>query len=370
MSKPKIVLTTVGALLVHKLTENEKALWEAMKGTDLLTLREGNARKQRELEKRVSARLCELDFSKTAGLHTIVPELTSLAAIGVGPDDEVALFAGESAAGIFAARVVAQFIKQVWHATTEMEVITGLQVQDAALFRSIGLQRYAQSVIRWLTRPGVAHTHEVILNASAGYKSLVPYTTMLGLIFGVSVQYMFENSDVVMTVPPLPLSYNRDLLAHVEPLLAKLDAETELSQQEVLNGMNGTDRDTLIPMLEMNNGKFTFSALGLAVYERFKSPPPLEPSKRPAKDKDQTRNWDKVPNRSQAFERFKSRLAECQWIDGFRYLNGVDGARRQVKRVGPNLHVAYDGIGLEVATTARHDDHFPHVQAAILSLME
>ncbi len=370
MSKPKIVLTTVGALLVHKLTENEKALWEAMKGTDLLTLREGNARKQRELEKRVSARLCELDFSKTAGLHTIVPELTSLAAIGVGPDDEVALFAGESAAGIFAARVVAQFIKQVWHATTEMEVITGLQVQDAALFRSIGLQRYAQSVIRWLTRPGVAHTHEVILNASAGYKSLVPYTTMLGLIFGVSVQYMFENSDVVMTVPPLPLSYNRDLLAHVEPLLAKLDAETELSQQEVLNGMNGTDRDTLNPMLEMNNGKFTLSAQGLAVYERFKSPPPLEPSKRPAKDKDQTRNWDKVPNRSQAFERFKSRLAECQWIDGFRYLNGVDGARRQVKRVGPNLHVAYDGIGLEVATTARHDDHFPHVQATILSLME
>jgi putative CRISPR-associated protein (TIGR02619 family) len=370
MSKPKIVLTTVGALIVHKLTEGEKALWEAMKGTDLLTLREGNARKQRELEKRVIARLCESDFSKASGMQTTAPELTSLAAIGIGPGDEVALFAGESAAGIFTARVVAQFIKQVWHAFAEMEVITGLQVQDAALFRNVGVQRYAQSVIRWLTRPGIAHTHDVILNASAGYKSLVPYTTLFGLIFGASVQYIFENSDTIITVPPLPITCNRELLAPVEPLLAKLDAETELPQQEVLNGLNGPDRDTLVPLLEMNNGKFTFSALGLAVYERFKSPPPLEPSKRLAKDKDQTRNWDKVPNRSSAFERFKSRLADCQWIDGFRYLNGVDGARRQVKRVGQNLHVAYDGVGLEVATMARHDDHFPHVQAAILNLME
>jgi hypothetical protein len=126
----------------------------------------------------------------------------------------------------------------------------------------------------------------------------------------------------------------------------------------------------LTPLLEMHNGKFTFSALGLAVYERFKSPPALEPSPRPAKEKDQTRNWDKVPNRSPNFEKFKNRLAECEWVESFRYLNGVDGARRQVKRVGQNLHVAYDGIGLEVGTTARHDDHFPHVQAAILNLME
>lgn len=370
MSKPKIVLTTVGALIVHKLAEGEKALWEAMKGTDLLTLREGNARKQRELEKRVIARLCELDFSKTAGLNTLVPELTSLAAIGVGPGDELVLFAGESAAGIFTARVVAQFGKHVWHTSAEMEVITGLQAQDAALFRSAGVTRYARSVIRWLTIPGITHSHDIILNASAGYKSLVPYTTLLGMIFGVKVQYIFENSDVVMTMPPLPISCDRDLLARVEPLLTKIDAEAELPQQEVMNGLNGPDRDTLIPMLEMNNGKFTFSALGLAVYERFKSPPPLEPSKRPAKDKDQTRNWDKVPNRSQAFERFRARLSECEWVDGFRYLNGVDGARRQVKRVGQNLHVAYDGIGLEVATMARHDDHYPHVQAAILNLME
>jgi putative CRISPR-associated protein (TIGR02619 family) len=370
MSKPKIVLTTVGVLIVHRLVENEKALWEGMKGTDLLTLREGNARKQRELEKRVLARLCELDFSKASGLPMIAPELTSLAAIGIGPGDEIGLFAGESAAGIFTARVVAQFIKQVWHASAEMEVITGLQVQDAALFRSTGVPRYAQSVIRWLTRPGLAHTHDVILNASAGYKSLIPYTTLLGVIFGVPVQYTFENSDIVMTLPPMPLICDHEHLKRHEPLLAKLDAETELPQQEVLQGLNGPDRETLVPLLEMNNGKFTFSALGLAMYERFKSPPALEPSKRPSKDKDQTRNWDKVPNRSPAFERFKTRLSECQWIEGFRYLNGVDGARRQVKRVGQNLQIAYDGIGLEVATTARHDDHYPHIQAAILSLME
>ncbi|MDZ7290136.1 MAG: hypothetical protein ONB44_01790 [candidate division KSB1 bacterium] len=370
MAKPKIVLMTVGVLIVHKLAENEKPLWEGMKGTDLLTLREGNARKQRELEKRVIARLCELDLSKPSGLHMIAPELTSLAAIGLGPEDEVALFASESAAGIFTARVLSQYIKQVWHAVAEMEVITGLQGQDAGLFRSVGVQRYVQSVLRWLSRPGIAYTHEVFLNASAGYKSLIPYTTLVGMLFGVPLKYTFESSDVVLTVPPVPVTCDRELLARVEPLLARLDAESELPQQEVLNGLNGPDRELLMPLLEFANGKFSLSALGLAVYERFKSPPPLEPSKRTPKDKDLTRNWDKIPNRTQAFERFRARLGECQWVDGYRFLNGVDGARRQVKRVGQNLLVAYDGIGLEVATTARHDDHYPHVQAAILNLME
>ncbi|MGH7454576.1 MAG: hypothetical protein ACRENG_24695 [bacterium] len=370
MAKPKIVLTSVGILIVYKLAENEKRLWEGMKGTDLLTLREGNARKQRELEKRLIARLCEQDFSKPSGLHSTAPELTSLSAIGVGPGDEMALFASESPAGIFTARVVVQFIKQVWHASAELEVITGLQAQDAKLFRSVGVPRYVQSVIRWLSRPGISHTHEVILNASAGYKSLVPYTTLLGLIFGVPVQHTFESSATVLTVPPVPLTCDRELLGRIEPLLAKLDAETELPQEEMLNGLNGPDRNMLAPLLEIHNGKFTFSALGLAVYERFKSPPSLEPSPRPVKEKDQTRNWEKVPNRSPNFEKFKARLAECEWVDTFRYLNGVDGARRQVKRVGQNLHVAYDGVGLEVATMARHDDHFPHVQAAILNLME
>jgi hypothetical protein len=370
MAKPKIVLTTVGILLVHKLAESEKRLWEKMKGTDLLTLREGNARKQRELENRLIARLCELDFSKPSGLHNLVPELTSLSAISVGPGDEVALFAGESAAGIVTARVVAQFVKQIWQAGAELEVMTGLQTQDARLFRSVGVPRYVQSVIRWLSRPGISHTHDVILNASAGYKSLVPYTTVLSLIFGVPLQYTFESSNIVFTLPPVPITCDRELLGRVQPLLTKLDAETELPQQEVLNGLNAADRDVLTPLLEMHNGKFTFSALGLAVYERFKSPPSLEPSARPAKDKDQTRNWEKVPNRSPNFDKFRNRLADCQWVESFRYLNGVDGARRQVKRVGQNLQVAYDGIGLEVGTTARHDDHFPHVQAAILNLME
>jgi hypothetical protein len=251
-----------------------------------------------------------------------------------------------------------------------MEVITGLQVQDAALFRTMGVQRYVQSVIRWLSRPGLAHTHDVILNASAGYKSLMPYTTALGLIFGVPVQYMFEASDIVLTMPPVPITCDRDALTRVEPLLAKLDTEAELPQQEVLNGLNGSDRDVLTPLLEMNNGKFTFSALGMAVYDRFKSPPPLEPSRRALKEKDQTRNWDKIPNRSPGFDRFRTRLAECQWVDSYRYFNGADGARRQVKRSGQNLQVAYDGIGLEVATMARHDDHYPHIQAAILNLMD
>lgn len=371
MPKPKLVLMPVGALIVGRLADGEeKVLWEQIKGADLMALREGQARGQTKLESLVLTRLKGMNLEKEGDLQKASPEIKSLAKIEVGLDTQVVLYASETPDGILSARIIREFVRQTWRCSIVMEVVSGLQVEHAGRFRSQGVVRYVQSLVREVNDPANRYGREIILNTTAGFKSLVPYTTLVGLLFGVPVEYIFEFSTEMITLPPLPVSFDQDFIKRVEPLLRRIDQESAVSQDELLKGLSPAERDELLPLLEPVDGDYTMSALGLVVYERYKSPPQLEPSSRAAKDKDHTRDFGQEPHRSPAFERFKARLAECQWVDGFRYLKGTSSERQSVEWVGELLHVTFGRIELEVETMARHESHRPIVEAEVRRLME
>lgn len=368
-SKPKLILTPVGALIVQRTSDENKAFLQRIKNEDLMTLREGQAKGQSAFEKAILAELKQIDLETELGLQKASPEIKSLAKMGTSRDDQVLLYASETSEGILSARIIREFCRQVWGCSTAMEVITGLQVQDAGRFRSVGVQRYVQSVVQQVTNPQNQYGREIILNATAGFKALVPYTTLIGLLFQVPVQYIFESSSVLLNLPPLPVNFDFDFYKVVEPFLQRVERESAIPENEVLTFDSAT-REKLLPLLEPMNGEFTLSALGLIVYERYKSPPPLLPSTRKAVDKDHTRDFSQETHRSAEFENFKSRLAESQWVDEFWYLKGTDETRRQVKPVGDELHVAYGGIELRVKTTAQHPSHYATIIPEIERLLK
>jgi len=371
MPKPKLVLMPVGALIVARLADGaEKSLWEQIKESELMALREGQARGQSKLESLVLTRLKAMDLQKEEDLQKASPEIKSLAKIEVGPDDQVVLYASETPDGVLSARIVREFVRQTWGCSAAMEVVSGLQVEQAGRFRSQGVVRYVQSLVREVNNPANRYGREIILNTTAGFKSLVPYTTVVGLLFSVPVEYIFEFSTEMIVLPPLPVNFDQDFIKRVEPLLRRIDRETAVSQNELLKGLSLVERDELLPLLEPVDGEYTMSALGLVVYEKYKSPPQLEPSSRAAKDKDHTRDFGQEPHRSPAFERFKACLAECQWVDSFRFLKGTNPERQSVEWVGERLHVTFGGIELEIETMARHESHRRTVEGEIRRLME
>ena len=367
-NKPKLVLMPVGALIVYRLSGEEQSLWENIKSENLMVIREGEASKQKRLEDLVLRRLKEIDLNTEEGLREASPEIKSLAKIGVGERDHVQLYASETPEGVFTARIIRQFVRRVWKCQAAMDVITGLQVEDAGRFRSQGVLRFVQKLVKEVNSPD-RYRYQIILNATAGFKSLVPYTTLVGLLFGVPVQYIFERSPEMITLPPIPVDFKQDFIQRVEPILERIDRETAVSEQEVLQGLSPNEREEVLPFLEPEDGQYTLSALGLLVYERYKSPPPLQPSERDLKDKDHTRDWSREPHRSSKFEQFKIHLAECQFVESFRYLKGAPSNRSEVKRVGDRFHVTYGGIELEVETTAQHESHYPVIEKELLDLL-
>lgn len=369
MNKPKLILTPVGALIVSRFTQDEKPLWDSVQKEDLLVIREGQARGQKALEQKVVNRLKALNLDAEEGLQQTSPEIKSLAKIGAGPEDQIVLYASETPDGILSARITREFATQVWGSTSSLEVITGLQVKDAGRFRSVGVLRYVQSIVQLVNHPNNRYGHEIILNATAGYKSLVPYTTLVGLLFQIPVQYIFETSSALLNLPPLPLDFDRQFFKQIEPLLEQIERESSVEESAVLKGLDTSTRDKLLPLLEQENGQFTLSPLGFIVYERYKSPPSLTPSKRKPNEKDHTRDFSQETHRSAEFEQFKQRLAECQWVDEFWYLKGADESRKEIKQVGQELHVACGGIELRVTVTAAHESHYQTIISAVEKLM-
>ncbi|MCC7352982.1 MAG: hypothetical protein IT330_04430, partial [Anaerolineae bacterium] len=258
---------------------------------------------------------------------------------------------------------------RTWACYVAMEVVTGLQVEDPGRFRSVGVLHYVQRIVNEIDNPNHRYGRDIILNATAGYKSLVPYTTLVGLLFGVPVQYIFETSSELLNLPPLPIDFDREFFQRVEPLLQRIDQESGMAEGDLLKSLASDDRDKLLPLLERTDGQFTLSALGFVVYERYKSPPLLLPSKRKPGEKDHTRDFSQEPHRTAAFEQFKERLAHCQWVDEFWYLKGTVETRAEVKRLGSELHVAFGGIELRVKVTATHDSHYPEIIKEIEGLM-
>src|SRR6058998_3602722 len=101
-------------------------------------------------------------------------------------------------------------------------------------FRSVGVLRYVQGIVKLIDNPNNRYGREIILNATAGYKSLVPYTTLVGLLFQVPVQYIFETSSELLSLPPLPLDFDQQFFKQVEPLLELVNRESGVEETELL----------------------------------------------------------------------------------------------------------------------------------------
>src|SRR5579875_910813 len=74
----------------------------------------------------------------------------------------------------------------------------------------------------------------VIINATAGFKVLIAYSTMIGMIYNVPVKYLYEDFRRVVTLNPLALDWDTSLFLTYEDFFQWLDGAGEARQyQEV-----------------------------------------------------------------------------------------------------------------------------------------
>lgn len=205
----------------------------------------------------------------SAQLDDTSAEIKSLVKMGVSAEDRVVLIASDTVDGKLCAELVATFLRErAICSDITIKSMTGLQAKDGQLFQREGLKNLLAYLV------SLEH-EEIILNPTGGFKSVVPYMALIGMLFNKPVRYIHEDSNDVITLANVPVLLDDHLLLQVEDKLRKIEKDSSISCEDWQEGLDYNDRrfDSLIEVLE---GEITLSGLGLLFWERFKIDYPEE----------------------------------------------------------------------------------------------
>jgi putative CRISPR-associated protein (TIGR02619 family) len=218
----------------------------------------------------------EYSMENEEALHNkLSAEIHSLARMGLSAGDSVYLFASETLDGQACARAVKRYLEQRQPGVEVIiEKVEGLQVDDEVRFRTVGVVNYVRKILRIIDDHGVK---QCMLNPTGGYKALVPYTVLIGMLRQVPARYIFERSDRLLFLPPLPIEFARGRLESVRPVLEEITRETSVPASRFEERLSWEARKELECLFERDGKDVTLSAIGLLVFEELKRPSALTP---------------------------------------------------------------------------------------------
>jgi putative CRISPR-associated protein (TIGR02619 family) len=196
-------------------------------------------------------------------------EINSLVKMGMTADDDVVLIATETIEGNLCAQLVAKLLESKnLCAKVDVEVINGLQARDGKRFRQEGLKNLVNFITRY-------EYQDVVFNPTGGFKSVVPYITLAGMLFHKPVKYIHEFSDDLITLVNFPLRFDEDLVFQLEEKFVEIEKESFIKRATWEKGLDYNLLQRADSLIEEIDGSITLSGLGLLVWERFKKDYPL-----------------------------------------------------------------------------------------------
>lgn len=227
------------------------------------------------LQSEITERLRRFDLTTANGRVTASAELNSLHRYGLLEGDEVILLATDTADGRACAHTLSRVIEETWLGSrTKIERIEGLQVRDAERLRRTGLTRLLQTVLTYVEDPQRQYGGGLVLNPTGGFKGIVPFLTTVGMIFHVPTFYVFEFSDALIRLPPLPISFDLELFLRARPAVASLQKEGVMPEErfyKLIPGFEEGERPYFQSLLEVDGSDATLSPLALTLAEMQES---------------------------------------------------------------------------------------------------
>ncbi|OKY76860.1 MAG: hypothetical protein BM485_02010 [Desulfobulbaceae bacterium DB1] len=199
-------------------------------------------------------------------LNETSAEIKSLVRMNVSRDDKVELIATDTLDGRLCAEIVRDFLveRNICPAeSVRIENIVGLQATDGLKFRKEGLKNLFDYLLRF-------EHEDALFNPTGGFKSVVPYVTLAGMLFNKPVCYIHEDSDDLITLAGLPVVLDDDIIFQVEGKLRFIERESSIPVADWKQGIAFYDRRFDI-LVEESDDQVTLSGLGFLFWEKFKA---------------------------------------------------------------------------------------------------
>ena len=108
--------------------------------------------------------------------------------------------------------------------------IESLQDDSPADFRTSGLRNLARCIGETVRHIG--DSQFIAINATGGYKAQIAIAVLIGQALGISVFYKHEKFSEIISFPPMPLSFDYDLLGRESALLDHVERGELIEMEE------------------------------------------------------------------------------------------------------------------------------------------
>jgi len=199
-------------------------------------------------------------------------EIHSLDRLECGESDEVILLTSDTAEGKACGTIVSSTIQKIFGMSDVRLIrVPDLQARDGDRLKKRGIPNLINLVTPILQDPQRRYSGGVILNPTGGFKGVVPFLTVLGMLYGAKVVYMFEFSNQMVTLPPLPVTINLELFERARPALKWAKEQAVFAPATFFGFISGYDPEEeslFTGFLEIENGReATLSPLALVLLE-------------------------------------------------------------------------------------------------------
>lgn len=165
---------------------------------------------------------------------------------------------------------------------TRVHIIEGLQDARPSIFRMHGLRNLARKIGEIIRQVGDPSC--VAINATGGYKAQIAIAVLIGQTLGVAVYYKHERFPEIISFPPMPISFNYDLLGRHAALLGKMERGKlfEMAEEDIDPSLR-----VLLEEAESDEGKrlWALAPIGQIYLEGFRQRYPLAKTLPPPADK-------------------------------------------------------------------------------------
>jgi putative CRISPR-associated protein (TIGR02619 family) len=187
----------------------------------------------------------------------ISAELNTLNRLGVERRDRIILLSSDNAQGRICSEMNKKAIIEAFglsDSQVTIHRIEGLQVHSAKMLREKGLKNLVKIVVNeYLANENIRYNYDIIINPTGGFKGVVPFLTVLGMLYGKRTVYMFEFADELINLPPLPFSFDMDLYDRVRPAISLIETEVAVTEESFLKKIKNyspEERDRFLAFTE------------------------------------------------------------------------------------------------------------------------
>ncbi|MGC9000057.1 putative CRISPR-associated protein [Caldisericum sp.] len=209
-------------------------------------------------------------------LFEVSAELNTLLRMKPPPSKEndiVVLFPTFTYSGVLCAKILSDNLKS-YVSNVEVVFTEGLKsAKDAASFTKDGLSNFLSNMVECIDR--YEENCEIKILVSGGYKSLVPYSTLIGILKKKDIFYIYEDSNELMNLPSLPIGIDISIFEPYYPILRNIENSSTKGYEAYVEKLPKEIKN----LIEKNDDQYQFKpALSFLVklYKNIVNKSPLE----------------------------------------------------------------------------------------------